>query len=58
MAKKEEEKVLTPIQFGKKYKIPRTTVWRWLNQKNLVLKFKMYDAEPIKIAGRQFIKIK
>jgi hypothetical protein len=58
MKEREKEKLLTPTEFGEANKISRATVWRWLNYKHLRPRFKMYDAEPTIIAGKNFIKVK
>ena len=52
----EQAKTYTPAQFAKKTKISRTTVWRWLTEKHLEKRLKMYDAKKIMIAGRAFIE--
>lgn len=50
-------KILTPTEFADKNGLSRATVWRWLTKKHLKIRFKMYDAEIVKVAGRNFIQI-
>lgn len=52
-----QAKIYTPAQFAKKYGISRATIWRWLNDKELEKRFKMYDAARKKIAGKDFIEV-
>lgn len=35
----------------------RTTVWRWVTDKDQEKRLKMYDAKKIKIAGKLFIEV-
>ena len=58
MSTREKEKLITPTQFAKKYKLSRATVWRWMTDRKHTIRFKMYDAEPVVIAGKNFIRIK
>jgi hypothetical protein len=55
--KSKEPKVYTPTQFAEKYKLSRVTVWRWLTNKHLEKRLKMYDARKVEIAGKQFIEV-
>lgn len=52
-----EPKIYTPAQFAKKNKLSRVTVWRWLNDKKLEKRLKMYDAKKIIIADKAFIEV-
>lgn len=52
-----QPKVYTPAQFAKKYKLSRSTVWRWLTNKEHEKRLKMYDAKKIVIAEKTFIEI-
>jgi len=52
-----EAKTYTPAQFAKKYKLGRSTVWRWITNKRLTRRFKMYDANLITVAGKTFITV-
>jgi hypothetical protein len=54
---KQKQTIFTPAQFADKVKISRATVWRWLNNRHLRKRFKMHDAQPIKIAGKDFIEL-
>lgn len=51
-----QPKVYTPAQFAEKNALSRTTVWRWLTNKKLEKRLKMYDAKKIEIAGKTFIE--
>ncbi len=50
-------KTYTPAQFAKKHKISRSTIWRWLTDKDLEKRLKMYDAKKISVAGKDFIEV-
>lgn len=50
------KRTYTPAQFAKKNKLGRSTVWRWLTQKHLEKRLKMFDAKKIMIAGKTFIE--
>ena len=52
-----QPKVYTPAQFAKKHGISRTTVWRWLTDKDQERRLKMYDAKKIIIAKKTFIEV-
>ena len=52
-----QPKVYTPAQFAEKHKLSRTTVWRWLTNKKLEKRLKMYDARKIIIAEKTFIEV-
>ena len=52
-----QPKVYTPAQFAKKHGLSRTTLWRWLNDKELERRLKMYDARKIVIAKKTFIEV-
>jgi len=43
-------------QFAKKQGLARSTVWRWVTNKEQEMRLKMYDARKIKIAGKTFIE--
>ncbi len=49
-------KTYTMAQFAKKIGISRATVWRWLTNKRLERRLKMYDARKIVIAGKIFVE--
>ena len=49
-------KIYTPAQFAEKNGLSRVTVWRWLNDKKLEKRLKMYDAKKVIIAERAFIE--
>lgn len=50
-------KILTPANFAKKNKLSRVTVWRWITDKRLEKRLKMYDAKKIEIDGKSFIEV-
>lgn len=50
-------KFYTPAKFAAKNKISRTTVWRWLTDKKLEKRLKMYDAKKVIIAEKIFIEV-
>lgn len=52
-----QPKVYTPAQFAEKYGLSRSTVWRWLTNKDHEKRLKMYDAKKIIIAEKTFIEI-
>lgn len=52
-----QPKVFTPAQFAKKHKLSRVTIWRWLSDKDLEKRLKMYDAKKVEIAGKAFIEV-
>jgi hypothetical protein len=52
-----QAKVYTPAQFAEKNNLSRTTVWRWLTDKDLERRLKMYDAKKIVIAKKTFIEV-
>lgn len=52
-----QPKVYTPAQFAEKHNLSRTTVWRWLNDKDQEKRLKMYDARKVMIAKKIFIEV-
>lgn len=52
-----KSKIYTPAQFAKKANLSRSTVWRWLTDKEMEKRLKMYDAKKIEIAGKTFIEV-
>ncbi len=51
-----EPKILTQANFGLKNKISRATVYRWVTNKKLERRLKMYDARKVVIDGKIFIE--
>jgi len=49
-------KQYTIAQFAKKHELARSTVWRWVTDKDQEKRLKMYDAKKIKVAGKIFIE--
>lgn len=49
-------KYYTPPEFARKIKVSRSTIYRWVDVDQI--RFKMYDAEVVEIAGKKFIRTK
>ena len=50
-------KQYTIAKFAEKHGLARSTVWRWVTDKDQVKRLKMYDAKKIKVAGKVFIEV-
>lgn len=50
-------KQYTIAKFAKKHGLSRTTVWRWVTNKEHEKRLKMYDARKIVVAGKIFIEV-
>lgn len=49
-------KTYTIAKFAEKIGVSRSTVWRWVTEKDFHKYLKMYDSVPKKIAGKNFIE--
>lgn len=52
-----KQTVFTPAQFAKKFKLSRSTVHRWVTDKDQEKRLKMYDATKVIIAKKVFIQV-
>lgn len=50
-------KQYTIANFAKKHGLARSTVWRWVTDKDQERRLKMYDAKKINVAGKIFIEV-
>ena len=52
-----DKNILTVRQFARKSGVSVPTLYRWLKDKEQVKRLKMYDAKPVKVAGKVFIGV-